>query len=873
LASSHNPHAEEAALAAVSKHAARRTHSFAPNVIFRLAARELRAGVQGFVVFLLCLALGVAAIAGVGSLARGLTEGLAREGRTILGGDAAFALLHREATPDERAVLERKGRVAEVATLRAMARTAGGDAALVELKAVDGGWPMVGEAALEPAMPLSDALANRDGRFGAAVDPALLARFALKPGDRLSVGSIEIEVRASLTREPDRLSEGVGFGPRMLVSNEALKASGLIQPGSLVRWSYRVALPAAASDDAAVRRLVADVEREAKDAGFNARSRFNAAPQLERNVGRFTQFLTIVGLTALVVGGVGVANAVAAFVERKRDTIATLKSLGASGGTVFLIHLVEVSALGALGVAIGLAIGAALPFAAVGVIGSVLPLPIEPAFYPRELGLALAYGALTALAFAVWPLGRAHDVPVAALFRDQVAPERRFPRPAYAIATFALAAALCGLAVYAAYDKRIATVFVAAAAATFVALRFVAWAIMKLAARAPKPRATELRLALANVHRPGALTPSVVLSLGLGLVLLVTLTLIDASIRRQLTNELPTKAPSFFFLDIPSAERDAFAALIRDKAPGATLESVPMLRGSFSSIKGKPIDEVSVDPEYRWALRGDRGVTFADEVPEGSRVAEGEWWTPGHTGDVLVSFDQRLGKALGLAVGDEISVNVLGRDIHAKVANFREIAWETLGINFFMVFSPNAFAGAPYMNLATVSFPDGGTDAQEFALMREATRAFPAITAIRVKDALTSITTVVENLAFAIRVASGVTLLASVLVLAGALAAGHRRRVYEAVVLKTLGATRGRLVRAFAAEYALLGLVTAVFGLVVGSLAAWGVTTEIMRIDFAFDPLGAGTAALAALVLTVALGLIGTWRVLGEKPARHLRNL
>lgn len=870
MTSSDLPHAEEAR-GAVSKRAANR--SFKPAMIFRLAARELRGGVQGFVVFLLCLALGVAAIAGVGSLARGLTEGLTREGRAILGGDAAFSLLHREANPDERRMLDGKGRVSEIATLRAMARGGGGDAALVELKAVDGAWPMVGEAKIEPSTPLGDALSSKDGRFGAAVDAALLARLDVKVGDRLFLGSIELDVRAALTAEPDRLSDGVGFGPRMLISTEALKATGLIQPGSLTRWTYRVVLPDGASNDDAVRALVTDVEKQAPDAGFNARSRFNAAPQLERNVNRFTQFLTIVGLTALMIGGVGVANAVSAFVERKRDTIATLKSVGASGGTVFLIHLVEVAALGAVGIAIGLAVGAAIPFAAVAALANVLPLPVDAAVFPRELLLAFAYGALTAFAFAVWPLGRAHDVPVAALFRDHVAPTRKLPRPVYLVATLLLAGSLCALAVYAAYDRRIATSFVGAAIAVFVALRLVAWGIMWAAARLPRPRSAELKLALANVHRPGALTPSVVLSLGLGLVLLVTITLIDSSIRRQLSNELPAKAPSFFFLDIPSAERDAFRDLMAKTAPDADIESVPMLRGSFTSIKGVPVDQVSVDPEYRWALTGDRGVTFGDEIPRGSKVIDGEWWAPGHTGDNLVSFDQRLGKALGLSVGDEIGVNVLGRTMTAKVANFREIAWETLGINFFMVFSPNTFAGAPSMNLATVTLPGGGTDQQEFALMREATRAFPSITAIRVKDALTSITAVVENLAFAIRVASGVTLVSSVLVLAGALAAGHRRRVYEAVILKTLGATRARLLAAFAAEYAMLGLVTAAFGLIVGSLAAWAVTANIMRIDFSFDPLGAGLAALAALAVTIALGLAGTWRILGEKPARHLRSL
>ncbi|GLK81874.1 ABC transporter permease [Methylopila turkensis] len=859
-------------LAATGGAAARAGGSAFPGVVLRIAARELRGGVQGFVVFLLCLALGVAAIAGVGSLARGLTEGLQREGRVILGGDASFSLIHREATAQERATLDAKGRVSGIAAMRAMARAPSGDSTLVELKAVDGAWPLVGAATLDPARPLADLLAERDGVYGAVVDPALLARLNLKVGDRVELGVSTFELRATLEREPDQLSAGLGFGPRVLVSDAALRASELLQPGSLVRWTYRVVLPGAASDDQ-VAALIADVEREAKDAGFEARSRLNAAPQLERNLNRFTQFLTIVGLTALIVGGVGVANAVAAFVDRKRETIATLKSVGASGRTVFLIHLAEVAALGLLGIAIGLAAGAAIPFAAAWALKDLLPLPLAPSVFPRELALAFAYGALTALAFTFWPLGRAHDVPVAALFRDQVDPGRRWPRSAYIVATVLAVAALATLAVYASYDRRIAGIFVVAAIAAFVALRLVASGVMALAARLPRPKTVELKLALANIHRPGALTPSVVLSLGLGLVLLVALTLIDSSIRRQLSNELPQKAPAFFFLDIPSAERDAFDEAVRRDAPDAELNSVPMLRGSFVSIKGQPVDEVSVDPEFRWALRGDRGVTFAETPPEGSKVVEGEWWAKDHAGDVLVSFDRRLANALGLVIGDEIEVNVLGRTIGAKVANLREIAWETMGINFFMVFSPNAFAGAPYMNLATVAFPGGADDARELGLLRDLTKAFPSLTAVRVKDALASINVIVGNLALAIRAASAVTLVASVLVLAGALAAGRRRRVYEAVVLKTLGATRWRLLAAFAAEYALLGLVTAVFGLVVGSLAAWGVTSNIMRIDFAFDPLGAGFAALVSLMLTVTLGLIGAWRVLGETPARHLRNL
>lgn len=842
------------------------------GIILRLAFRDLRGGFSGFRVFLACLALGVAAIAGVGSLARGLSEGLAREGRNILGGDAAFSLIHREATPAERAALEQRGRVAGIATLRAMARSADGRTALTELKAVDGAYPMAGSATLDPPGALSAALAEQGEVFGGVADAALLTRLGAKIGDRLTVGQASIEVRAILVREPDVLSGGIGFGPRLLVGEPALRASGLLQPGSLVRWSYRVELPETARSDADLRGTVAAVTTGLPDAGFEVRTRTDAAPQLDRNVDRFTQFLTIVGLTALIVGGVGVANAVAAYLDRKRDVIATLKCLGATGGRVFALYLVEIGILASIGTAIGLALGAALPFLVVWGFGAILPLPITPAVYARELMLAAAYGLLTALAFALWPLGSAHDVPVAALYRERVAPVGGWPRPRYIIATLLATGALVGLSVAAAYDQRIALVFAGAAFATFVGLRLLAQAIMAVARRLPRPASTELRLAVANLHRPGALTPSVVLSLGLGLALLVALTLIDAAVRNQLSEAMPAEAPSFYFVDLPRSDGVRFDGLVAEAAPRTKIERVPMLRGTIVRVKGVPAAEVKIDPEMQWALRGDRGVTYAETLPENSSIVAGAWWPKDYSGQPLVSFEDRFADALGLKVGDEVSVNVLGRTITAKVASLRDVKWRTLAINFFMIFSPNTFAGAPHMDLATVTWPNGATDTQELGLLKRVTDTFPAITAVRVKEALAEVDAIVSDLARAIRAASSVTLIASVLVLAGALAAGHRQRLYDAVVLKTLGATRRRLLVAYGLEYALVGGITAIFGLLAGTLAAFVVAKEVMRIDFSWD-WAAMVVAVGALVLTIALGLVGTWKILGEKPAAHLRAL
>jgi putative ABC transport system permease protein len=850
-----------------------RRRSVGLPLALRLALRELRGGMRGFGTFLACIALGVAAIAGVSSISHSLTEGLTREGRKILGGDMAFTLIHREVDATERAFLAARGQLSSIATMRTMAIAGDKGAALVEVKAVDGAYPAVGRLVTEPLRPVQELLAERQGVFGAIVDPVLLARLDLKVGDRVTVGQAQIDLRASLVSEPDKIANGVGFGPRLLISQEALRATGLVQPGSLVRWTYRLILPASVTSDADLARVEAEAKQALPEAGWGIRSRVNADPRFARNIERFTQFLTLVGFTALLVGGVGVANAVRGFVDRKRDSIATLKSLGAPGSQVVAIYLVQVMLIALVGIAIGLAIGAALPYMLARSLADVLPLPIEPALAATELAIALLYGVLTALTFAIAPLGRAHDVPVSGLFRDVVEPERRWPRKRYLFLLIASVLGLAALAVLAAYDRRIALIFVGASASAFALLRLVAASVMVAARRLPRPRHAAARLALANLHRPGALTPSLVLSLGLGITLLVTLALIDANLTRQLTRTLPANAPSFFFLDIANAEAPRLDAFLAAEAPGAEVERVPMMRGRLVSLKGVPVDRIKAQEQVAWVLDGDRGITYAAQVPEGSQLAAGEWWPADYRGKPLVSFEREVAAGLGLEVGDEITVNVLGRNITATIANLRQVEWRTLGINFVMVFSPNTFAGAPHTHLATVTFPNGADPGRDAALLRTTAKAFPAVTSLRVKDALDSVNAVVAQLVMAIRAASSIALTASLLVLAGALAAGHRARLYDAVVLKTLGATRPRLVGAYAIEYGALGLATAIFGLVAGVIAAWLIVTRLMHMEFTLELFGPVAAASLAIVVTVGLGLLGTWRILSQKPAAYLRNL
>jgi putative ABC transport system permease protein len=844
---------------------------------FRLAAtfaaRELRGGLSGFYIFLACIALGTAAIGGVNAVSQSVTGGIEQEGQVILGGDLRFELVHREATPDERAFLDRFGDVAVSAGLRSMARLEDqSDQSLVELKAVDNAYPLYGELETEPALGRDKLFARKDGRYGAAVEQILLDRLGIAIGDVVRVGNTAIEIRATIIREPDAVSDGFAFAPRLLISMDGLDATGLVQPGSLVEFVYKVRTPPGTTP-AEIGRIAERASEEHPLAGWSVRNRTNAAPALSANIERFAQFLTLVGLTALVTGGVGVANAVRAFLDSKRNVIATFKCLGAPGRLVTMVYLIQILAIAVVGIAIGLVLASAMPWIAAWALSGVIPLPANQGFYPGALLLAAVFAIITTLAFAILPLGRARDIPATALFREQGLEGQGRPRMAYLLAAATLIGMLALLAVETSFNQRIALTFLAGIAFSFGVLRVVSLGVQAIARRSPRVRSTSLRLAIGNIYRPGALTPSVVLSLGLGLTLLVSIALIDGNLRSQISGNLPERAPNFFFVDIQNDVIRDFSKLVEERAgPEGKLQAVPMLRGRIVELNGRDVASMELPPEGAWVLRGDRGITYADSLPENSTLTEGEWWSPDYAGEPLVSFSAEEAGEIGLKIGDTVTINVLGRNITARIANLRQVQWESLAINFVMVFSPNTFAGAPHAWLATLTLP-GADGAKEATILREVTRAFPAVTTVRVKDAIDLVNRLIGQLATAIRAAAAVALIASVLVLGGALAAGNRARVHDAVVLKMLGATRRTLIGAFSIEYFILGAATAVFALLAGGVAAWFVVSQIMSLPWQILPgVAAGTLA-AALVLTVGFGLAGTWRVLGQKAAPVLRNL
>lgn len=828
----------------------------------KLARRELRGGLAGFRVFLACLALGVMAIAAVGMVRSAIEGGLRDQGAILLGGDAKAEFTYRYADDDERAYLQSiSTAMSEVIDFRSMA-VKGEEIALVQVKAVDQAYPLLGEVVLQPAQALSAALQPQGEIPSAVAEQILVDRLGLALGDQFQLGAQSFRLAGVIEREPDSASQGFGFGPKVILRSADLAASGLLGPGAMFDSEYRMILP----EGTDLVTLKAEVEGKYRDKGLRWQDSRRAAPGVERFVDRMGSFLILVGLAGLAVGGVGISAAVRSYLAGKSATIATLKTLGAESGLIFRIYLLQIGALAALGVALGLIAGVALPLAASPLIAASLPMPVRFGIYPAPLAQAAFFGLMTAAIFALWPLAKARGLRAAALYRDGGADGHAGKGAAFGIALL-VALVLAAMAGFSG-EPRLALGAAAGLGLALVLLAVAARGLGRIAQSCAKAAwlrgRAGLRLAVAAIGAAPAETRAVVLSLGLGLTVLAAIGQIEQNLRHAISAELPERAPSYFFLDIQPDQIDGFLTRTQSDPKVSKVESAPQLRAVVSKINGRPASEVAGG---HWVVRGDRGLTYAAKPPEGTRVVEGAWWPEDYQGPPQVSFARKEAEEIGLKLGDQITVNVLGREITATLTSLREVDFSGAGIGFVMTLNPAALAGAPHTHIATVyAAPEA-----EAQILRDLAKAYPNITAIRIKDVVERASEVVAAISTASSWAALATLVTGFVVLIGAAAAGEGARVYEAAILKTLGATRTKILASFALRAALTGAAAGLVALGAGAAAAWAVMRFVMEVPFHFAPLPALAVILGGMAASLLAGLAFAWRPLARRPAGVLR--
>ncbi|NQW02388.1 MAG: ABC transporter permease, partial [Rhodospirillales bacterium] len=669
---------------------------------WRLARRDLRGGFGRFRIFLACLILGVAAITAVGNLSESVLGGLRADGQKLLGGDIDLRLMQRPAAPEQLSYLKAEAQgFSESITLRAMVRPAESRErrAMVELKAIDSAYPLVGQLETEPPAPGADLFALRDGIWGAIADPNLLTRLNLKLGDRIKLGDINLEIRSLIQIEPDRVASVFSLGPRLMVHLDALNASGLVQPGSQLRYHYKLTLPAGTNSKSWQQSLSDTFPK----AGWRVRTPEEAAPGIKRFLERMTLFLSFTGLTVLLVGGLGITGAVRSYLDTKTETIATFKCLGAPGRLVFNIYMMQILVIGSIGIAAGLLLGGGAPVVLLEMVGSQLPVRPVIGVFAIPTAIAAVFGFLATVTFALWPLGRARDVSAAQLFRFSLDTRSRRPRKVYMLA-MTVGIFLLALCTYAtSSDRYFSLWFIAGVLLTLLFLRFGAYLVMQ-AARKWKPKSNALwRLVQTNLHRPGTPTPNIVVSLGLGLSVLVAIGLIEGNLSRQISERLPEQAPAFFFLDIQPDQVTAFDKAVTSVEGTGDYKRVPSLRGRIVAINGTPVEEANVAPESQWAIRGDRALTYAALKEDvASDVTEGEWWPATYSGPPLISLDAGLARGFKVGLGVSLTLNVLGREITARITSLREIDWRSLQFDFAIVFAPGVLEGAPHSHIAAI---------------------------------------------------------------------------------------------------------------------------------------------------------------------------
>ena len=828
----------------------------------KLARRELRGGLRGFRIFLACLALGVAAIAGVGSVRTAIEAGLADQGAVLLGGDAQAEFTYRFATEAERDWLDQVSeQVSEVTDFRSMAVVDGPNGperGLTQVKSVDDAYPLLGQIVLDPPMLLTTALEGQ----GAVMAPILADRLGLNIGDGFRLGTQTFTLTATIEREPDDAGDGFGLGPRTIVRTTDLADAGLLAPGSLFETQYRMLLPKGADLD----RVRTQALEQFEETGLSWRDARNGAPGIARFVDRLGKFLVLVGLSGLAVGGIGVSAAVRAYLARKTQVIATLRTLGATRSVIFQTYFLQIGALSLLGITLGLALGAAVPLLLAPMISAALPVPAVFTLYPGPLAEAAIYGVLTALIFTLWPLARAEEVRAATLFRDALEGARRLPATRYLLITAGLVAALIGIAVVFSGNPFLTLWTAGGILAALLILALAATAI-RLAARRSAPVARGrpvLRWALSAIGGQGEAAGAVVLSLGLGLSVLASIGQIDGNIRNAISGELPDVAPSYFFVDIQKDQMPGYLERLENDPAVTRIDSAPMLRGIITRINGQPATEVAGE---HWVLRGDRGVTYSARPDARTTVTAGDWWPEDYSDPPQVSFAAEEAEEMGLTLGDEITVNILGRDITATITSFREVDFSTAGIGFIMSMNPSALSGAPHTFISTVY----ANEEAEAQILRDLAGAYPNITAIRVRDAIDRVSELVAGIGEAVRWGAAATLLTGFLVLIGAAAAGEGARTYEAAVLKTLGASRTRILQSFALRAILLGAGAGIVALAAGIAGGWAVSVFVMETEFTVIWGSALGIILGGVLAVLLAGLAFAWRPLAARPAGVLR--
>jgi len=858
-----------------------------PAFFFRTLLRESRGSRGRLLFFIACLSIGVAAVVAVAGLSGSLDDGIRSEARQLLAADLAIEGRHPIPPHLDLAAAGLAGAertdIEETVTIVAAPPRAGGQpgrSQLVELKAVSGNYPFYGQLVIEPRHPLSQLLTPQT----TVVASELLARLGLEVGDSLRIGGKPFQIAGIVLSEPDRISISMTLGPRLFLSGAGFRRAGLAGYGSRIEHRTLLKVPAGfplSALDAAKEKL----QRTLPEPTFYRIETYREAqPALRESFARVERFLGLVALLSLFVGGIGVAQSVRAWLAGRLDAIAVLKCLGMRPREIFPLYLGQTALLGLAGSLAGIAVGVAVQLVLPSLFPDLIPAELVRPWQPTALLRGLTLGVGVAVLFSLPPLSAVLRVPPARVLRRDAE-----PLPGHRWVMVATLAALAlGVWLMASVQARswdLGARFTGGVAGATLALSLGAWLITRSVRRLPREslRRPWLRHGVAALARPGAPTFSAIVALGLGVLVVLGMSLVQRRLNEQLSAELPKEAPSAFLVDIQPAQWPGVEKLLHEQ--GATrLQSVPVVMARIAAIDGQPVEELTHrdrpetggeergrrgdrrDGSRRWALTREQRLTYMRTLPEDNQIVEGVLW--GDPQRAEVSVEQDFAADLGLRLGSTIRFDVQGVPVELTVTSLRTVNWRTFGINFFLVVEPGVLESAPQQRLAAFQLPLGSEQRVQDLLAA----SYPNVTLLRIREILDKVAQVMDRIGLGIRFLGGFTVLAGIAILAGAISAGSLRRGREVALLKTLGMTRRTVLGTFAVEYALIGLVAAVIGAVGGTLLSWGVLKRGFDLTWSFQPAPFTLAIAGAILLAVAAGVAASARAIERRPIEVLRD-
>jgi putative ABC transport system permease protein len=847
----------------------------------KIAWRELRAGKAKFLFVLLSVAVGVAALTGVRGFSQSFQRALLTQARSIMAGDLA-ARMFRQATPSEIQQLDALGAAGRAGVVRRTQVTETVSMAMVEgdpvpllvtLKAVDPSqYPFYGSVVLSTGESLRSALTDDT----VVVDDNLLVRLRAKVGDRLKIGGRWFRIAAVITKEPDRMTAGVGLGPRVMMTRAAMDETGLLQPGSRATERYLFAL----SDKLKVADVRAQIEKTLPDAQI---SDFReTSPALTEGLDRATGLLSLICLVAMVLGAIGVAMAMRAHLQQRVEILAIMKSIGARSSDILRIYLFQTLVLGAGGALIGIALGLGVEYALPVVFGKLLPLRPEIRLPLNPVLAALGTGVLTTLLFCLPPLLDVRKVRPSLVLRRVVesgstgwagVPEWLRDHWVQIASIFVIVAGLGGIAAGLADSWLVGKWFAACLAGLLLfILGMSAVALRTLRAFLSRTRLhlhSALRHGLANLYRPGNQSAAVLAALGAGVMLILSVFLMQRSIVGALHEDVKPDTPNLFLVDMSTDELSGIESLVKQQ-PGVTggLEKIPIVSARVEQVDGTPVDQLQVKNYPKRALRN-ATLSWAETPPEGTKIEEGKWWTPGSSGSEAnqLAVVEYLAKRLNLKIGSQLTFAAGDTKIPVRVSAIYRVTGEHAFARSEFVVPQDLLQGLPTVWYGDIHARPEAIPAIERALFA----AYPTVTVINIADILTTIQGVVDQITLVIRFLAAFSILSGLIILASSVASTRFRRIREVVVLKTLGATRNRIATVFSVEFVVLGLLAGAVGALFANLLS-RILLHRMQVAFQHDVRGSLTAVVATAVLAVATGWIASFRILGQKPLEVLRE-